>query len=230
MRKKYQTMPKKVAAYILATAMAVGSISYTQPMTADAAQESDSQAVFFTPAPAGHPYEGMPLFDGNPDHYEQYLDAIMNYIGLEGAARFAFDTRGDYVLTTRENKGKTIPGSLTFTDCVQGVSTDFPAIVGLGQSWNKELVESVGDVLGNERVNKVDYSNLSNINVMACTATSDLRINPLSGRFDEGFAEDPYLAATMVNEMATGVSGIEEEDNTDGFWQKAVVTTKHFTT
>ena len=34
----------------------------------------------------------------------------------------------------------------------------------------------------------------------------------------------------MVNEMATGVSGIEEEDNTDGFWQKAVVTTKHFTT
>lgn len=230
MRKKYHTMPKKVASYILATAMAVGSISYTQPMTADAAQESSSQAVFFTPAPAGHPYEGMPLFDGNPDHYEQYLDAIINYIGLEGTARFAFDTRGDYVLTTGENKGKTIPGSLTFTDCVQGVSTDFPAIVGLGQSWNKELVESVGDVLGNERVNKVDYSDLSNINVMACTATSDLRINPLSGRFDEGFAEDPYLAATMVNEMATGVSGIEEDDNTSGFWQKAVVTTKHFTT
>ncbi len=40
----------------------------------------------------------------------------------------------------------------------------------------------------------------------------------------------PYLAATMVNEMATGVSGINAEENKDGFWQKAVVTTKHFTT
>lgn len=227
---KRKSMSKKVLSYILAAAMTVGTVSWMEPAAVQAKEESRMDGVMFTPAPAGHVYEGMPLFDGDPDHYEQYLDAVIEYIGLEGAARFAFDTRGDYVLTTGEHKGRTIPGSLKFTDCVQGVSTDFPSIIGLGQSWNKELVEAVGDVLGNERVNQVDYSNLSDINVMACTATSDLRINPLSGRFDEGFAEDSYLTGTMVNEMASGVSGVREADNTDGFWQKSVVTTKHFTT
>lgn len=232
MKRKAKAMPKKLMAYMITTALIAGTISYAVPIDTKATenQESDGQSVTFTPAPAGHVYAGMPLFDGVPAHYEQYLDAVIDYIGLEGAARFAFDTRGDYVLTQGENAGRTIPGSLTFTDCVQGVSTDFPAIIGLGQSWNKDLVASVGNVLGNERVNKVDYSSLSDINVMACTATSDLRINPLSGRFDEGFAEDPYLAASMVNEMATGVSGIAQAENPEGFWQKAVVTTKHFTT
>lgn len=237
MKRKAKAMPKKLVAYMITTAMIAGTVSYAQPMNTKGAenqetgnQEADNQFIMFTPAPAGHVYAGMPLFDGIPEHYEQYLDAVIDYIGLEGAARFAFDTRGDYVLTQGENAGRTIPGSLSFTDCVQGVSTDFPAIIGLGQSWNKDLIESVGNVLGNERVNKVDYSSLSDINVMACTATSDLRINPLSGRFDEGFAEDPYLTATMVNEMATGVSGITEASNPEGFWQKAVVTTKHFTT
>lgn len=219
----------RLASYMMATAMVIGTIGYL-PQVANAADKGTKEAVSFEKAPAGHPYEGMPLFDGNPDHYEQYLDAVMDYIGLEGAARFAFDTRGDYVLTEGENAGKTIPGSLNFTDCVQGVSTDFPSIIGLGQSWNKDLVEEVGNVLGNERINKVDYSDLSKINVMACTATSDLRINPLSGRFDEDFSEDPVLSSVMVNEMATGVSGVAEDSNQSGFWQKAVVTTKHFTT
>lgn len=232
MKRKAMSLPKKTVSFILASAMVVGSLGYAAPIRTEAAgaAQKEESTILFTPAPAGHVYAGMPLFDGNPDHYEQYLDAVIDYIGLEGSARFAFDTRYDYVLKEGKNAGKTIPGSLTFTDCVQGVSTDFPAIIGLGQSWNKDLVEEVGHVLGNERINKVDYSDLSNINVMACTATSDLRINPLSGRFDEGFAEDPYLAATMVNEMATGVSGINAEENKDGFWQKAVVTTKHFTT
>lgn len=172
----------------------------------------------------------MPLFDGNPDHYEQYLDAVIDYIGLEGAARFAFDTRGDYVLTEGENAGKTIPGALNFTDCVQGVSTDLPSIIGLGQTWNKDLVQEAGAVIGDEKISTVDYSNLSKINVMACTAVSDLRINPLSGRFDEDFSEDTYLTSVMVDSMATGASGIAEEENTDGFWQKAAVMTKHYTT
>lgn len=219
----------RLASYMMATAMVIGTIGYL-PQAASAADKDSKEAVTFTKAPASHPYAGMPLFDGDPDHYEQYLDAVMDYIGLEGAARFAFDTRGDYVLTEGENAGKTIPGSLNFTDCVQGVSTDFPSIIGLGQSWNKNLVEEVGNVLGNERINKVDYSDLSHINVMACTATSDLRINPLSGRFDEDFSEDPHLSSMLVNEMATGVSGVAEDGNQNGFWQKAVVTTKHFTT
>ena len=33
----------------------------------------------------------------------------------------------------------------------------------------------------------------------------------------------------MVDAMATGASGIEEEENEDGFWTKCIVTTKHYT-
>lgn len=218
---------------ILAATVVVGTMSGGTATALAAGSEdtgSTEENVTFTPAPEGHVYEGMPLFDGNPDHYEQYLDAVIDYIGLEGAARFAFDTRGDYVLTEGENAGRTIPGALNFTDCVQGVSTDLPSIIGLGQTWNKDLVQEAGAVIGNEKISTVDYSDLSNINVMACTAVSDLRINPLSGRFDEDFSEDTYLTSVMVDSMATGASGIKEEENTDGFWQKAAVMTKHYTT
>ena len=57
----------------------------------------------------------------------------------------------------------------------------------------------------------------------------DLRVNPLSGRYDEGFGEDGTLVSEMVDAMATGASGIEEEENEDGFWTKCIVTTKHYT-
>lgn len=40
----------------------------------------------------------------------------------------------------------------------------------------------------------------------------DLRVNPLSGRYDEGFGEDGTLVSEMVDAMATGASGIEEEE------------------
>lgn len=57
----------------------------------------------------------------------------------------------------------------------------------------------------------------------------DLRVNPLSGRYDEGFGEDGTLVSEMVDAMATGASGIEEEENEYGFWTKCIVTTKHYT-
>lgn len=230
MRKKRRNTTRMIPCVMAATVFAGtagNSLVVLAEKTTELSQEAEK--VTFSLAPAGHPYEGMPLFDGNPDHYEQYLDTVIDYIGLEGAARLAFDTRGDYTLTMGENAGKTIPGALNFTDCVQGVSTDLPAIIGLGQTWNKSLVKDAGEVIGNEKISKTDYSDLSKINVMACTAVSDLRINPLSGRFDEDFSEDTYLTSVMVDEMATGASGIEEEENEDGFWQKAAVMTKHYT-
>ncbi|MFR7900099.1 MAG: hypothetical protein ACLU6Y_09900 [Ruminococcus sp.] len=45
-----------------------------------------------------------------------------------------------------------------FGDHVQGVSTDFPAIIALGQTWNKELVKRVGKVIGTENLNTCDFS------------------------------------------------------------------------
>lgn len=61
----------------------------------------------------------------------------MDYIGTEGMVRYALGYRGDYQLRFGEHAGNIIPGSELFGDHVQGVSTDFPAIIALGQTWNQ---------------------------------------------------------------------------------------------
>lgn len=175
-------------------------------------------------------YAGMPLFDGEPDHLDAYLDTLCDYMGEEGMMRHALGYRGDYRLRFGENAGRVIPGSELFGDHVQGVFTDFPSIVGLGNSWNEDLVEAVGEVIGTENLYTCDFlDTISKFNAVTCTAMQDLRVNPLSGRYDEGFAEDPYMVSKMVDAMAIGASGIAEEGNEDGFWTKCIVTTKHYT-
>jgi beta-glucosidase len=222
------------------------------------AQANEERIVFKT-APAGDPYEGLPLFDGNPAHVEQYLDVYMDYVGLDGMLRYAMDQRGDYLLrnsatysqsyadTTKRGKtviwdnpnaGKRMPGAAQFTDAVQGISTDFPSVVGMGQTWNKDLIYKLGNVIGNEKLNSIQYNTttglgagtnhyLSSVNIMVSAAMTDVRINPLSGRIDESFAEDPYLASVMSKLNAQGISGNTLPES-EGFWQKAFVDTKHF--
>lgn len=187
-------------------------------------------------------FDGMPLFDGNPEHLDEFVDAFFAYTGLEGPAVYATGSRNHYTLQRGENAGKTIPGALSAADNVQGVSTDFPALIGLGQTWNKELLADVGRVIGAEKIStlkvKQGDSNLHPTGfgadpsqfsqTVAFTVVSDLRINPLSGRIDEGFSEDPYMAAVMIDEMATGLGGTDLQESDNGFWMRAAVGTKHF--
>ena len=175
-------------------------------------------------------YNGLPLFDGVPEHLDAYLDVLCDYIGIEGMLRHALGYQGDYELRHGEHAGSIIPGSELFGDHIQGVSTDFPAIVALGQSWDRDLIQKVGNVIGTENLYTCDFlDTISNFNAVATTAMQDLRVNPLSGRFDEGFGEDPTLVSELVNAMATGASGITKEGNEEGFWTQCVVTTKHYT-
>lgn len=116
---------------------------------------------------------------------------------------------------------------------MQGYSTNFPAQIGVGQTWNKNLVAQEGNVVGTEKLYgsgslSKEGSYLSDTNQMVSTALTDVRANPLSGRIDEGYAEDPYLAAVMSDTMAAGVTGHDQEESDNGFWQMAFVDTKHF--
>ncbi|NUU74338.1 glycoside hydrolase family 3 C-terminal domain-containing protein [Paenibacillus xylanilyticus] len=184
----------------------------------------------------GGVFDGMPLFDGNPDHLNSFVDTYFEYTGLEGPAVYVTGSRNHYTLTKGANAGKVIPGALSAADNVQGVSTDFPALIGMGQSWNKELLSEIGEVMGNEKISKLKVkqgeSNIhggedSSLSV-AFTVVSDMRINPLSGRFDEGFSEDPNMAGVLIDKMATGLSGIGQPATKDGFWMRAAVGTKHY--
>ena len=170
--------------------------------------------------------------------------------------RIALEKRNDYTLTNtytfssdygdanlagktitweNDNAGKVIPGSPQFysPEAVQGYSTNFPAQIGVGQTWNKNLVAQEGNVVGTEKLYgsgslSKEGSYLSDANQMLSTALTDVRANPLSGRIDEGYAEDPYLAAVMSDTMAAGVTGHDQEESDNGFWQMAFVDTKHF--
>ncbi|MDR1705424.1 MAG: glycoside hydrolase family 3 C-terminal domain-containing protein [Clostridiales bacterium] len=238
------------------------------PLGAYAAEE-----VTFATLPAGHYYqEGMPLFDGNPDHLEAYLDAYLDWAGPEGWALYSTGIRDAYQLTKDtswydgvDRTGWVLPGGLSAADDMQGISngsvasTDLPAMIGLGQSWNKELVRKVGDVLGTEKMasligeftpwrnnhNRADYLGVSNETMdidteiwgerpefnsttIAFTLMHDLRINPLSGRVAEGFAEDPLLAGQFIDEMAKGFAAYDDESGDGDFYTRGVVGTKHF--
>ena len=230
MKKKFKKCCKFASSVVAAT-MVMSTINAPLAIYAsdNSAQES-AEKIEFKTAGEDSIYKGLPLFDGIPAHLDAYLDVLMDYIGTEGMVRYALGYRGDYQLRFGEHAGNIIPGSELFGDHVQGVSTDFPAIIALGQTWNKELVKKVGKVIGTENLNTCDFlDTISNFNAVTCTAMQDLRVNPLSGRYDEGFGEDGTLVSEMVDAMATGASGIEEEENEDGFWTKCIVTTKHYT-
>ena len=230
MKKKFKKC-RKFASSVVAATMVMSTINAPLAIYAsdNSAQES-AEKIEFKTAGEDSIYKGLPLFDGIPAHLDAYLDVLMDYIGTEGMVRYALGYRGDYQLRFGEHAGNIIPGSELFGDHVQGVSTDFPAIIALGQTWNKELVKKVGKVIGTENLNTCDFlDTISNFNAVTCTAMQDLRVNPLSGRYDEGFGEDGTLVSEMVDAMATGASGIEEEKNEEGFWTKCIVTTKHYT-
>lgn len=230
MKKKFKKC-RKFASSVVAATMVMSTINAPLAIYAsdNSAQES-AEKIEFKTAGEDSIYKELPLFDGIPAHLDAYLDVLMDYIGTEGMVRYALGYRDDYQLRFGEHAGNIIPGSELFGDHVQGVSTDFPAIIALGQTWNKELVKKVGKVIGTENLNTCDFlDTISNFNAVTCTAMQDLRVNPLSGRYDEGFGEDGTLVSEMVDAMATGASGIEEEENEDGFWTKCIVTTKHYT-
>ncbi|WP_341279159.1 glycoside hydrolase family 3 C-terminal domain-containing protein [Paenibacillus sp. FSL H8-0537] len=202
----------------------IGPVSYA----------AETTVVFKTQS--GGVFNGMPLFDGNPEHLDDFVDTYFNYTGLEGPAVYVTGSRNHYTLKRGAHAGNVIPGALSAADNVQGISTDFPALVGMGQTWNKELLGEIGKVIGNEKISQLKVKQgESNIHgganasaSVAFTVVSDLRINPLSGRFDEGFAEDAYMAGTLIDKMATGLSGIDQPATNDGFWMRAAVGTKHY--
>lgn len=212
---------KRVAGSVIACTVLLSSFG---PLSITKAAET---VTFKTQV--GGTYDGMPLFDGNSNHLDAYLDTYLGYVGLEGAAVYATDSRGDYTLTTGPNKGRIIPGAAQAEDNVQGVSTDFPCGLALGQSWDTNVMNSVGTTLGNERINTEDYADTANFNAVGYSVVSDVRSNPLNGRIEESCSEDPYLTSAMTNAMAAGVTGTSLKQSNNGFWLKCILGTKHYT-
>ncbi|MFS0697897.1 glycoside hydrolase family 3 C-terminal domain-containing protein [Streptomyces nitrosporeus] len=97
-----------------------------------------------------------------------------------------------------------------------GPATVFPQAVGLGATWNGELVRRVGEAVGDEVRAKRATDDRVGLNVWAPTV--NLLRHPLWGRGEEGYSEDPALTSAIAVAYTRGLRG----DHPD-YWRTAPV-------
>ena len=101
-----------------------------------------------------------------------------------------------------------------FTDeGIRGVeafkATCFPTQLGMGQTWDRDLIRKMGEVTGREAWA------LGYVNVY--TPIMDVMRDPRWGRCEESYGEDPFLVSELAIQMVKGVQA-----------QNIVSTMKHF--
>ncbi len=152
---------------------------------------------------------------------------------------------GKTISWVQPNAGRWIPGCANFTEGINmaaGMGTGYTATQfgnanSWAQTWNKQLNHDIGEVIGRERVNNVQYaggsntgaanSYMSNINIMHSIVT-DIRALPTTGRGDTDMGEDPMLSGTLMDIAAQGITGLDAANNPDGFFNRVFVEAKHF--
>jgi beta-glucosidase len=86
-----------------------------------------------------------------------------------------------------------------------GVATVFPQAVGLGATWDPDLVAAVGAAVGDEMRALHRRDPAVSLNVWA-PVVNPLR-DPRWGRNEEGYSEDPLLTARMAVAYCQGLRG-----------------------
>ncbi|MFE9972354.1 glycoside hydrolase family 3 C-terminal domain-containing protein [Streptomyces hirsutus] len=86
-----------------------------------------------------------------------------------------------------------------------GPATVFPQAVGLGATWNPELVRRVGEAVSRETRAMRARDERVGLNVWAPTV--NLLRHPLWGRNEEGYSEDPRLTSAIATAYTRGLRG-----------------------
>lgn len=102
-----------------------------------------------------------------------------------------------------------------------GEATSFPQPIGLACTWNPELMQEIGDVIGTEA--RAFYKKNPEINGLTLWAlTVDMERDPRWGRTEEAYGEDPYLTGKLASQFVKGLQGDHP------FYFKAVATLKPY--
>ncbi|GFN31534.1 glycoside hydrolase family 3 protein [Paenibacillus xylaniclasticus] len=102
-----------------------------------------------------------------------------------------------------------------------GEATSFPQPIGLGCTWDQELMKEVGDVIGTEA--RVFYKRNPAVNGLTLWApTVDMERDPRWGRTEEAYGEDPHLTGELTAALTQGIQGDHPK------YLKAVASLKHF--
>jgi beta-glucosidase len=98
-------------------------------------------------------------------------------------------------------------------------ATTFPEAVGLGATWDPDLLQKVFTVAGRE--------SRAAGNTMVLAPVLDLSRDPRYGRVEEMYSEDPYLVAQLGTAAVRGLQGLKSDsDSLDG--NHVYATLKHF--
>ena len=100
-------------------------------------------------------------------------------------------------------------------------ATVFPQAIGLASTWDPALITKVGSVVGDEaRGLHAQNPDVWGLNLWAPVV--NLLRNPLWGRNEEGYSEDPVLTSTIATAYGTGMEG------NNPTYLKSAPTLKHF--
>jgi beta-glucosidase len=103
----------------------------------------------------------------------------------------------------------------------EGPSTLFPQTIGLACTWDEELLERVGDLIGDQA--RAYYYRRGRIGGLCLWApTVDMERDPRWGRTEEAYGEDPTLSGRLSAAFVRGMQG------DDPARLKTVPTPKHF--
>lgn len=97
-----------------------------------------------------------------------------------------------------------------------GPATVFPQAVGLGATWNEDLVRRIGDAVSKEARAMRAHDDRVGLNVWSPTV--NLLRHPLWGRNEEGYSEDPKLTSAIATAYTRGLRG-----DHPAYWRTAPV-------
>lgn len=102
-----------------------------------------------------------------------------------------------------------------------GEATGYPQPIGLGCTWDTELMQRIGSAIGDEA--RGFFKRNPEINGLTLWApTVDMERDPRWGRTEEAYGEDPVLAGKLSSALVQGIQGDHPK------YLKAVATLKHF--
>jgi beta-glucosidase len=99
-------------------------------------------------------------------------------------------------------------------------TTQFSQAIGMGETWDPDLIRKAGGVEGNET--RYIYQSKKRGGLVVRAPNADLGRDPRWGRTEECFGEDPFFNGKMVAAMAKGLQGDDPK-----YWLTASLM-KHF--
>jgi len=98
-------------------------------------------------------------------------------------------------------------------------ATSFPQAIGMGSTWNPDLVHEITTAISDEIQ---AYRNLGKMDPSIWSPNINMLRDPRWGRNDEAYSEDPYLMSRIAVAYVSGIQGDHPK------YLKSVSAPKHF--